>query len=133
VNVPAFGNILLKLPPGGIEPESQAPSFAVEVWDVVSLLVQVTVEPGATFTGFGAYAVVVKLDDPGTIDTGVPLPVPPDGPMVGPEDDEPQPTDDASINRKRPNRSLIFFSNSPARHARVLPVGVTRVRCGVFE
>jgi hypothetical protein len=50
------------------------------------LLVHVTVPPTATVTGFGAYAVVVSVDDPETIDTGVPVVV---GAVVDGEDEEP--------------------------------------------
>jgi hypothetical protein len=38
-------------------------------------LVQVIVPPTAIETGFGEYAVVVKVDEPLTIDTGVPVAV----------------------------------------------------------
>src|ERR1700722_6826886 len=59
---------MLKLPPGGITGEFQAPPFAVDVCDVESLLVHVTVPPTETVIGLGLKAVVVIVDAPGTID-----------------------------------------------------------------
>ena len=59
---------MLKVPPGAITGELQAPPFAVEVCDVESLLVQVTVPPTETVIGLGLKAVVVIVDAPGTID-----------------------------------------------------------------
>ena len=41
------------MPPGAIEPEFQAPPFAVDVCDVKSLLVHVTVPPTETVIGLG--------------------------------------------------------------------------------
>lgn len=59
---------MLKVPPGAITGELQAPPFAVDVCDVESLLVQVTVPPTETVIGLGLKAVVVIVDAPGTID-----------------------------------------------------------------
>jgi hypothetical protein len=56
-------------------PLVHAPSSAVAVCAVVSLLVHVTVPPALTTIGLGAYAVVVMLDAPATIDTADPPPV----------------------------------------------------------
>jgi hypothetical protein len=70
--LPTDGNVMLNVPPGAIPPEFQAPPFATEVCVIESLLVHVTVAPTDTVTGFGEYAVVVSVDDPVTIDTGVP-------------------------------------------------------------
>jgi hypothetical protein len=64
---------MLNDPPGAIEPESHAPVFDVDVCGVLSLFVQLTVVPTATLIGFGEYALVVSVDDPLTIETGVPL------------------------------------------------------------
>jgi hypothetical protein len=59
---------MLKLPPGGITGEFQAPPLAVDVCDVESLLVHVTVPPTETVIGLGLKAVVVIVDAPMTID-----------------------------------------------------------------
>jgi hypothetical protein len=59
VNEPADAKVMLYLPPAAMTPEFQAPLFAVDVWDVLSLFVHVTLPPTATVMGFGAYAVVV--------------------------------------------------------------------------
>ena len=59
---------MLKLPPGAITGELQAPPFAVDVCDVESLLVHVTVPPTETVIGLGLKAVVVIVDAPMTID-----------------------------------------------------------------
>ena len=64
---------MLNVPPGAIVPELNAPLFATDVCATESLFVHVTVPPTATVTGFGEYAVVVSVDDPDTIDTGVPV------------------------------------------------------------
>ena len=77
---------MLNDPPGAIVPEFHAPLLATDVCVTESLLVHVTVPPTATVTGFGAYAVVVSVDDPETIDTGVPVVV---GAVVDGEDEEP--------------------------------------------
>jgi hypothetical protein len=73
VKVPADGNARLNFAPGAIDPEFHAPPSPVDVWAIESSLVHVTVPPGATVTGFGAYAVDVREIDPWTIDTAVPL------------------------------------------------------------
>jgi hypothetical protein len=67
-NVPADVNIMLNVPPGAIGPELHWPPSAVDVCVLVSLLVQDTVPPTATTTGLGAYAVVVSVEEPLTID-----------------------------------------------------------------
>jgi hypothetical protein len=73
VNVPAAGNVLLNVAPGNIDPELNDPSSPVAVCAIESLLVQVTVPPTEIETGLGEYAVVVNLDEPLTIETGVPV------------------------------------------------------------
>ena len=78
---------MLNDPPGWIVPEFHAPLVATELCATESLLVHVTVPPTATVTGFGAYAVVVIVDDPDTIDTGVPVVVV--GAVGDGEDEEP--------------------------------------------
>jgi hypothetical protein len=80
VNVPALGNVRLKVAPGAIVPEVQDPSSPTEVCASASLLIKLTVPPAEIVIGFGAYAVFVKLAARLTIDTGVPVAlVPPDG------------------------------------------------------
>jgi hypothetical protein len=59
---------MLNVPPGAIGGEFQVPPFAVDVCDVESLLVHVTVPPAETVTGLGLKAVVVIVDAPMTID-----------------------------------------------------------------
>ena len=62
---------------------------------MLSLLVHVTVEPAVTVTGFGEYALVVRVDDPAVIETVIPEP-PVDttgvGDVIG--EDPPQPKDE---------------------------------------
>ena len=72
MNVPADANVRLNDAPGAMLPEFHDPSSADDVCVVVSLLVQVTVPPAETVTGFGANAFVVLSDEPLVIDTGVP-------------------------------------------------------------
>jgi len=87
---------MLNDPPGAIVPEFHAPLLATELCATESLFVQVTVPPTATVTGFGAYAVVVSVDDPDTIDTGVQVVVV--GAVVEGEDEEPHAA--ANIDRR---------------------------------
>jgi hypothetical protein len=70
--LPADGKVMLKVPPGAIVLEDHAPLFATDVCATESLFIHVTVPPTATLTGLGAYAVVVNVDDPDTIETDVP-------------------------------------------------------------
>jgi hypothetical protein len=107
-NVPALGNVLLKVAPAAIVPEFHEPSSPVDVCASASLFVHVSVSPAAIDIGFGAYAVFVKTDALLTMDTGVPVtPVPPEGvdgeyelqPMV-------KPINPATI----PSRNVIFIS-----------------------
>jgi len=58
--------------PGDIVPELNAPLFETVSCATASLFVHVTLPPTATVTGLGAYAVVVSVDDPETIETDVP-------------------------------------------------------------
>jgi hypothetical protein len=106
VNVPAVENVWLNFPPGAIVPELNDPLSPVAVCAVESLFVQVTVPPTEMETGFGEYAVVVKLDEPLTIETGVPV-VPFDG-----EDGEldPQPTANPINPASTLNRNFICLS-----------------------
>jgi hypothetical protein len=78
---------MLNDPPGAIVLDVHAPLLATELCATESLFVHVTVPPTATVTGFGAYAVVVSVEDPDTIDTGVPVLVV--GAVVDGEDEEP--------------------------------------------
>jgi hypothetical protein len=96
---------MLNVPPGAIPPEFQAPPFATEVCVIESLLVHVTVAPTDTVTGFGEYAVVVSVDDPVTIDTGVPDV----GDVVVDGEDELQATE--RVNRKMTSAVRTSMSN----------------------
>jgi hypothetical protein len=92
---------MLNFPPGAIEPEFQAPALATEVWVMESLLVHVTVPPTDAAIGFGAKAVVDKVDAPETIDTA---PGPADDVDAGAAgDDEPHAA-------AKPSRSAISVS-----------------------
>jgi hypothetical protein len=106
VNVPAVENVLLKFAPGAIFPELNDPSSAVAVCAVESLFVQVTVPPTEIETGFGEYAVVVNVDEPFTMETGVPV-----VPFVG-EDGEldPQPIANPINPASTLNRNFICLS-----------------------
>jgi hypothetical protein len=55
--------------PGAIEPVAKLPLSAVELCVDVSLFIHVTVVPTATVSGFGEYAVVVRLRAPLTMVT----------------------------------------------------------------
>ena len=74
MKLPADVKVLLKLAPGAMLPEFQAPPSPVDVCVVLSLFVHVTVPPTATLIGLGENAVVVSVDEPLTIETGVPPP-----------------------------------------------------------
>lgn len=106
MNVPAAGNARLNVAPGAIFPELKDPSSPVAVCVVTSLFVQVTVPPTEIETGFGEYAVVVSVDEPFTMETGVPV-VPVDG-----EDGEldPQPIVNPINPASTLNRNVICFS-----------------------
>ena len=54
LNVPGELKVVVNVPPGGMEPEFQAPVSELDVCVVESVFVQVTDEPTATVTGFGA-------------------------------------------------------------------------------
>jgi hypothetical protein len=62
---------MLNVPPGAIVPEFQAPLLATELCATESLFIHVTVAPTATVTGLGEYALVVNVDEPDTMETGV--------------------------------------------------------------
>ena len=93
-NVPVVEKTRLNWPPGAIGPDPHDPSLAVESCVAVSLFIHVIVVPADTSIGFGAYAVVVRLLAPLTIDT---LAACPDGVGEGDgdegsvEDELPQP------------------------------------------
>jgi hypothetical protein len=140
---------MLKLPPGGMEPEFQlAP---VDVWSVVSPFVHVTLPPTATVMGFGANAVAVSVDAPLTIDTGVPFGFPDgvgdgDG-AAGDEYDDPHPNEAAKSVAAKTIRNFIMRTSPIAMAFRkcpaiVLSVHIPRVspqsvsvgpRCGLRE
>lgn len=54
LNVPGELNVVVNVPPGGIDPEFHAPLSELDVCDVESLFVHVTDEPTETLSGFGA-------------------------------------------------------------------------------
>jgi hypothetical protein len=91
----------------------------------VSLFVHVTLPPTAIDTGFGEYAVVVIVDDPLTIETGVPLPG--IGIGEGLVEDEPQPIEKVSSSRAPASRRVIVPPR-PDAPAKFLPprAAVTR-------
>src|SRR2546428_2037081 len=66
---PADWNVKLDERPGAIEPVVKLPFTAVESCVVVSLFTQVTIVPTETFSGFGEYAMVVRVLAPLTIVT----------------------------------------------------------------
>ena len=105
----------MNLPPGAIEPEFHAPLFAVLVCAVLSSFVHVTLPPTATVMGFGAYAVVVNVVAPVTIDTGDPdvfgVGEGPDG-----DEDDPQPIDTHTTAAASARRNLM-----PVSFGMVLP------------
>jgi hypothetical protein len=88
--LPAVWKVRLKVRPGPITPESHAPPLAVDVCEVLSLLVHVTVPPTGTVMGFGANAVVVSTDAPLTMETDDPPPSPPGAGEGAAGDEEPQ-------------------------------------------
>ena len=107
---------MLNVPPGAIEPEFHVPPFATDVCVVESWLVHVTVPPTETEIGLGAYAVVVIVDAPETMETAVPDP---EGVGEVIDGDDEQPKDNpsnkvASAMRSR-IRSLSFTHASSAR------------------
>jgi hypothetical protein len=120
VNVPAAENVLLNVAPGAIVPELNDPSSPVAVCAVTSLLVQVTAPPTEIETGFGEYAVVVKVDEPFTMETGVPV-VPVDG-----EDGEldPQPIVNPINPASTLNRNFMCLSIPRAHRKGVATSGV---------
>jgi len=101
---PAVVKVVVNCPPGAMIPEFQAPLVAVDVCDVLSLLVQVTLPPTASVVVPGENAVVVSTDAPFTIETGVP--VPPPCIVVGDDEPDPQPYT-ASRPAKRSNRRFM--------------------------
>ena len=114
VNVPAVENVRLNVAPGAMFPEVNDPSSPVAVCAVTSLLVHVTVPPTEIETGFGEYAVVVNVDEPFTMETGVPV-VPFDG-----EDGEldPQPIANPINPTSTLNRNFMCFS-IPTAHRKL--------------
>jgi len=135
VKLPADVKVLLKLAPGAMLPEFQAPPSPVDVWVVLSLFVQVTVPPTATLIGLGENAVVVSVDEPRTIETGVPPPAGAgdgdgDGDGVGEgvdgESVDPQPTTKAvkSVTKKIRDEDMYeFLPQGRSRGNRKLAAG----------
>jgi hypothetical protein len=113
------GKFIVNVPPGGIKPDSQAPLLPVDVCVVVSLLRHVTLPPTDTVIGSGAYAFVVSVDAPLTIETDEP-----DGEGDGEGEgadgeDDPQPIDTPSTNAARKVRALM--GPPPLASANFLP------------
>src|SRR5215470_19837810 len=116
VNVPAVENVWLNFPPGAMFPELNDPLSPVAVWAVESLFVQVTVPPTEIETGFGEYAVVVKLDEPLTMETGVPV-----APFDGDDGElDPQPIANPINPASTLNRNFMYLS---------IPRGPSQRRC----
>jgi len=103
VNVPAAGNVRLNFAPAASEPEFHDPSSPVVVCAVTSLLVHVTVPPTEIETGFGEYAVVVRFDEPFTMETDVPV-------LVDGDVEDPQPTVKLINAASTLNRSVMSLS-----------------------
>src|SRR5215207_880571 len=79
---PASVKVKSNVAAGAIMPESNLPSGVTASPDVAvcgcaSSFVHVTVVPVLTSTGFGSYASVVRLEEPGTMETPVGPPVAP--------------------------------------------------------
>jgi hypothetical protein len=108
-------NVWLNCPPGAIGPELNDPSLAVDVCVVESRLVHVTAPPALTMIGFGAYAVVVIVEAPLTIDAPTAGLAGDDEGMEG-VDDWPQPSDPPSRAAIRTVRN--FIRASPHRRHR---------------
>src|SRR5580700_1751161 len=90
---------MLNVPPGAIGGEFQVPPFAVDVCDVESLLVHVTVPPTETVIGLGLKAVVVIVDAPTTIDAAT---LEPEGDVI----DEGVDGEDELHATEKPSRSV---------------------------
>src|SRR5262249_12819985 len=65
-------NVKLYFPPAAMVPESNTPLSLVAVCVMVSLFVQVTVDPAVIVTGFGMYAALPALRAPTGIVTLLP-------------------------------------------------------------
>jgi hypothetical protein len=115
VKLPTDVNVRRKLRPGAIGPESHAPSSAVDVCVVESLLIHVTESPAFTSTGFGAYAVLVNTVAPTTMDTADPGAEGKAGSVgdVGMAVDPPQPKDPISRIAQSQIRTFMCLSVLP--------------------
>src|ERR1700737_3164377 len=68
-NVPFDWNVKANVPPGGMFPEFHVPPSLIELWAIVSLLAQVTVEPTVTVTGLGTNEFAPRVLAPTGIET----------------------------------------------------------------
>ena len=111
-NDPAVVNVRLKLAPGAIVPESNAPFVLVAVCAVESLFIHVTVPPTDIDTGFGAYAVVVRFVAPVGIETLVPDPeLGADGELFEPPHATASAAATVTTNKAIPDVTLMMFSS----------------------
>ena len=67
MNEPVLVNVRVKILPGAMLPEFQAPPSAVDVCGTESVLVHATVAPAVTVIGLGVYAVLVRVEAPAPI------------------------------------------------------------------
>jgi hypothetical protein len=116
---------MLNVPPGAIVPELHAPVFDTEVCATESLFIHMTLPPTATVTGLGEYAVVVNVDEPGTIETAVPVVV---GEVVDGDDDDPHAVESVNAQMMSAIRRIMASSASIAR--KVAARSARRDRCG---
>ena len=73
-NVPAFWNANENFPPGATIPEFQPAASDVDVWDVESAFVHVTVVPTVTSSGLGAKALLPRTSARTGIETAAEAP-----------------------------------------------------------
>jgi hypothetical protein len=73
-NVPAFWKAKENFAPGATIPEFQPAASDVDVWDVVSVFVHVTVVPTDTSSASGVYALFPRTSAPLGIETAADAP-----------------------------------------------------------
>jgi hypothetical protein len=118
VKVPAVLNVVVKWLPGAMLPELHWPPSATDVCVVESLFTHETVVPIETLSGLGLYAVLVSVDEPFTIETGVPGAGPA---SVGAVEDPPHPAASASMRARAENRDVIKNLRIADSKANALP------------
>src|SRR5215203_3055675 len=82
-NVPALSKANENFPPGATIPEFQPVASDVDVWDMESVFVHVTVVPTATSAGLGVKALLPRTWAPTGIETAAAAPPPGDGVGLG--------------------------------------------------